>query len=271
MKLTKWAVTGFIASAGLLVYGALVEANRLQIDRLSLRLKDWPVPLDGFCIAVLADLHVRDRWSLDLARRACEQAVQAGPNVIVLPGDFVAAVNAESLALLDQALQPLAGFKGPMLASYGNHDHEGQAASDLTEVLNRHRIRVLSNEATQEAGITWVGIDSATLMKDDQKAALKSATGSDGPKVVLWHEPDMVDELEPGASLMIAGHSHGGQFRFPGGFTPMHTKLGKKYPRGFYRDAPTPLYVSRGVGTTGPPSRLNCPPELSLLTISPAD
>jgi predicted MPP superfamily phosphohydrolase len=68
---------------------------------------------------------------------------------------------------------------------------------------------------------------------------------------------------------MMSGHSHGGQFRFPGGYTPMHTDLGRAHPRGFYPDAPTPLYVSRGIGTTGPPSRFNCPPEVAILTLMP--
>ena len=90
-----------------------------------------------------------------------------------------------------------------------------------------------------------------------------------GPIIALWHEPDVVDHLPKGAALMLSGHSHGGQFTFPGGYTPMHTLNGRKYVRGFFPHAPTPLYVSRGIGTTGPPSRLNCAPEVSLLELTP--
>ncbi len=68
---------------------------------------------------------------------------------------------------------------------------------------------------------------------------------------------------------MIAGHSHGGQFRTPWGWPPMRTENGSRYLEGFFPDARTPLYVSRGVGTTFLPSRLFCPPEVSLLTLTP--
>jgi uncharacterized protein len=66
---------------------------------------------------------------------------------------------------------------------------------------------------------------------------------------------------------MISGHTHGGQFRAPWGWAPMKTRNGERYLEGFFPDAPTPLYVSRGIGTTGPPSRLNCPPEVSVLSL----
>lgn len=78
----------------------------------------------------------------------------------------------------------------------------------------------------------------------------------------------MVDQLPIEASLMLSGHSHGGQFISPWGWAPMKTRGGKKYVRGFYPDAPTPIYVSRGLGTTGPPSRLFCPPEVTILTLT---
>ena len=81
----------------------------------------------------------------------------------------------------------------------------------------------------------------------------------------------MVDLLPTGCILQLSGHSHGGQFTFPGGFTPMHTKLGEKYVRGFYPEASTPIYVSKGIGTTFLPSRLNCAPEVSILTLVPAE
>ena len=54
-----------------------------------------------------------------------------------------------------------------------------------------------------------------------------------------------------------------------GRFKPAKTRLGRKYVEGFYPDAPTPLYVSRGVGTTLFPMRLDVPPEVSLLTLEP--
>jgi hypothetical protein len=87
------------------------------------------------------------------------------------------------------------------------------------------------------------------------------------PRLAIWHEPDAVRFLPAVFDLMLSGHSHGGQFVFPGGFIPMTTKNGRKYIGGFYSNATTPLFVTKGVGTTGPPSRFLCPPEVVLLTL----
>ena len=137
----------------------------------------------------------------------------------------------------------------------------------MVELCEGLGFKVLRNTAWRHRGITFVGIDSANAYMAEPRAAMEKARKLGVPMIVLWHEPDLVDILPRGAQLMVSGHSHGGQFTFPGGFTPMHTTNGRKYVRGFYPNAPTPIYVSRGVGTTGPPSRLNCPPEVSLLEL----
>lgn len=251
----------------MLIYGCLVEANRLVGDETELFLPRWPVEKDGFRIAVLADLHVRDEWSYRLACRAVDLAIASKPDAIVLPGDFLVCPSEVTIGLLEAALAPLALLPGQVFASLGNHDIKAVAIDPVLEVLDKCLIRVLRNEAIRADGVTWAGIDSQKFGTDNAPVAMDEARALGGPIVALWHEPDFVDHLPAGASLMIAGHSHGGQFTFPGGFTPMHTKYGKKYVRGFYPGAKTPLYVSRGVGTTGPPSRFLCPPEVSLLTL----
>ena len=93
--------------------------------------------------------------------------------------------------------------------------------------------------------------------------------GVRGPAVCLWHEPDLVADLPSGCALTLSGHTHGGQGRLFGRFKPVKTRLGARYVEGFFPDAPTPLYVSRGVGTTLFPLRLDVPPEVSLLTLEP--
>lgn len=254
----------------MLIYGCLVEANRLVLEEIELELADWPEAKDGYRIAVLADLHVRDEWSYRLACQAIDMAISARPDAIVLPGDFLVCPSEVTVSLLEAALATLVLLPGQVFASLGNHDLKAVAIGPVLEVLDKCLIHVLRNEAQRANGVTWVGIDSQKFDSDNAPVAMDEARALGGPIIALWHEPDMVDQLPSGASLMIAGHSHGGQFTFPGGFTPMHTKFGKKYPRGYYPMAKTPLYVSRGVGTTGPPSRFLCPPEVSLLTIRAA-
>lgn len=253
----------------MLVYGSLHEASRLELEHRRLNLPKWPERLRGYKIAVLADLHLRGPWSRKQAERAIALALDQQPDMVVLAGDLVEDWCRPRQALAEEVLLPLLLMEGNVIAIAGNHDYYGGSADQLAPVYDRLNIKFLRNEVWVHHGISWVGIDSALEGNPlPQETVHKINTN---PAICLWHEGDAVTDFPPEvAALQISGHSHGGQFRFPGGFTPMFSRMGRAYPRGFYPDAPTPLYVSRGVGVTGPPSRFNCPPEVSLLELHPA-
>jgi predicted MPP superfamily phosphohydrolase len=267
VNLVKTALGLSVAGAGLLVYGALVESDRLVVEKKTLRLAGWPERLDGFRIAVLGDLHLTDKYSVERAKRTVAMALDEGPDMVVLPGDFVSYWKPESAWLIGEVLEPLLLMEGNVVAVPGNHDHYAPI-SLLASVLEQLNIKLLINETWRHQGVTWAGVDSFNAGTADPARTMASAFGD--PVIALWHEPDLVDMLPSGACLQISGHSHGGQFRFPFGIVPMTSRNGKKYLGGFYPNAPTPLYVTRGVGTTGPPSRFLCPPEVSLLTLKSA-
>lgn len=266
LKLLRFGMGAFVGGIGLLAYGALVEAKRLTLEKLTLRLPDWPQRLNGLRIAHISDLHLRDEYSLELAVRAARMVVDEQPDAVAITGDFVGYWKAESPWLIEQALAPLVGMNAPILAVPGNHDHFFDGVRYLRPILDELGIRLLQNESVSECGVQWVGVDSANMHRDDVRAAFANAR-NDLPTIVLWHEPDLVDRLPRRCDLMLAGHSHGGQFLAPWGWAPMTTRNGRRYRHGFYPDAATPLYVSRGVGTTGPPSRLFCPPEVTILVL----
>ncbi len=258
------------ASAATLVYGALVEANRLILERSRLRLKGWPERLRGFKIAVLADMHLRDEYTCSLGRRAVALALDEEPDMIVLPGDTVAYWKPESIDMLTEVLEPLLLMNGAVVAVPGNHEYWSGSPEWIRPIYDELNIKFLRNEVWRHQGIVWAGVDSAAAGEADPFSTMKHASEEGGPIVTLWHEPDLNEWLPEGSALMISGHSHGGQFRLPNGWAPMYTKLGEKYVDGFYPEASTPIYVSRGIGTTGPPSRLFCPPTVDILTIEPA-
>jgi predicted MPP superfamily phosphohydrolase len=95
------------------------------------------------------------------------------------------------------------------------------------------------------------------------------------PIVLLCHAPDYVDDLLTSAagravSLVLAGHTHGGQIRAPLIGPLILPPLGRKYVEGWFRFGSLQLYVNRGLGTVGVPIRFNCPPEIALLTLRAA-
>ncbi len=268
MKLRSllWGLAG--ASAATLAYGAAVEAKRLVLERRTLRLPLWPAHLEGFTVALVADFHLGNLASKDLAQRAIAMALDASPDMVVLAGDLVSSWHSAVIPMLGEVLEPLLLMNGRVCAVPGNHEYRGGTPEVMRSMCEALGIRLLRNEAWSAAGVTWVGVDSANAGRADPIAAMAHPNRADGePVVAVWHEPDVVGWLPHGAALMLAGHSHGGQFTFPWGWTPMHTRNGETYVRGFYPGAATPLYVSRGVGTTLFPARLGCAPEVSLLKL----
>jgi predicted MPP superfamily phosphohydrolase len=88
--------------------------------------------------------------------------------------------------------------------------------------------------------------------------------------ILLAHEPDFADEVMfAPVDLQLAGHSHGGQIWIPGIGAPWLPQLARKYPRGLYQLGKLTLYTNLGIGTIRVPVRLNCPPEVTLITLRP--
>jgi len=86
--------------------------------------------------------------------------------------------------------------------------------------------------------------------------------------VLLAHEPDFADHAAARpVDLQLSGHSHGGQVWIPGIGAPWLPPLAVKYPRGLYRMGKLTLYTNIGIGTIRAPIRLNCPPEITLITL----
>ena len=266
MKLGSWLGGALLGSAGLLVYGALVESKKLTLEKMAIGLPKWPSHLNGYRIALLADFHLCDAASCELAWESIDMALREEPDMVCIAGDFVSYWKDESEDMLLSSLDLLRVMNGNAVAIPGNHEYVAGTPDRLAPVLKELNVTFLRNDSWNHDNITWVGVDSANASQADPLGALISVSG-DLPIITLWHEPDRVDCLPPVSALMLSGHSHGGQFCAPWGWAPMTSKNGNRYRRGFFPDAPTPLYVSRGIGTTGPPSRLFCTPEVTILDL----
>lgn len=266
-KLLTIAATGVSAlGAGMFVYGMLFESKNLKFETFDIELQNLPERLNGFKIGVLSDFHLGHEYSVQLATSAIDQLLDAEPDVIVILGDFVNYWKSDQPRRVGEVLEPLLIMDGRVIAIPGNHDYHKGSPEILRVILDELNIKLLRNGSWLHQGIRWVGIDSINEGHDDIEKAFLDV--EDEPVIVLWHEPDQVHRLpKHRALLQLSGHSHGGQFRFPYGLVPMTSQNGKKYKDGFYPDAETPLFVSRGVGTTGPPSRFLCPPQVAMLTL----
>ncbi len=265
-----------MAAAGLTFEGFVREPQHPVAERIDVRLARLPEAFQGFRIAQITDIHFGPHMGQAGVERAMVLAQQFHPDLVALTGDFVShpfgqsngpagAKNAEPCA------DVFARWKGvPMIAVLGNHDHWNNPDM-VSGALAERGIRVLRNqaEAIERGGERmWIaGIDDALAGQADLPRSLAGIPPADAT-VLLAHEPDFADYAARfPVDLQLSGHSHGGQVRFPGIGPIVLPAMAQKYHTGLNRVSQLQVYTSRGVGVINPPVRLNCPPEVTLITL----
>lgn len=269
---TLWCGAALAGVGGTGTAYGLWEPSQIRIRRQTVALPNLPPAFVGKTIAVLADLHHGPLVGIEFIRRAVSLAQSLDADAYALVGDFAhkGTHTAEQLppclAALSELRSPLGVFAVP-----GNHDMQDSGriyretirGTSLTDLTNRSINLTLGSDSL------WLaGVDDLWWGKPDLNAALRSVP--DGAAVVLLaHNPDFA-ETSPDArvGLMLSGHTHGGQAYVPGlgtAWTPSH--FGEKYRSGLVRGPESQVFVSRGLGEAGVPLRLNCPPEINVLTL----
>jgi uncharacterized protein len=268
------AAAGALAcgTAGCSGYAHLVEPHWPQVTRLAVSVPALPRAMDGLTIAHLSDLHHGPDVPVGDVQRAVALTNSLRPDLVALTGDFVGDDSIYALPCAD-ALADLHATYGSF-ACLGNHDH-WHGAQAVIAALQGVGIRLLLNEAmpigANGTGPWIAGVDDIWEGLDD--LAQTMARVPDGsPTILLAHEPDFADSAcaWPSIVLQLSGHSHGGQVRVPIYGALIVPSYAQRYPMGFYRVKEMALYTSRGIGLVAPPVRLNCRPEIALITLHTA-
>jgi hypothetical protein len=257
----------------------VLEPNRPHIIRKDFFLPRWPERMSGFTVAVLSDFHYDPYFSVHPLHAAIPMVNDLHPDLIVLTGDFVsipligsgrkAALAADPCA---QLIRQMAAPHG-LWAVLGNHDDRTDR-KHVTHALQAVNIQVLANQSQaieRDGARFWLaGVNDVLSRTADLSKTLQPVPGGEAV-ILLAHEPDFADHVAKyPVDLQISGHTHGGQVRFPL-LPPLYLPdLGRKYIWGAYQVGPLPLYTNAGLGTLRIPMRLNCPPEITLLTLRPA-
>jgi predicted MPP superfamily phosphohydrolase len=256
---------------------AILEPNRPRVVRREIALARWPSRLDGFTVALLSDFHYDPYFSAHPLHSAIGMVNDLRPDLIALTGDFVSTPllhsNDRKAAL---AAEPCAALIGKMNARHGlwavmgNHDYFTDQ-DHVIAALQAQGIQVLSNRSVPIDGNgarLWLGgLNDVLSRTADIRATLQPVATGDAT-VLLVHEPDYAARVAAfPVDLQLSGHSHGGQVRIP--FVPpvFLPELGRKYIWGQYRIGQLTLYTNPGLGTVNLPIRLNCPPEITFLTL----
>lgn len=264
--LKSLAATSVGALAGLGAYGSAY--GRHQITRIvqDLPVRGLPAALDGIRIGMITDVHHSGTVPPQDVTRAVALLQEQSPDLIVLGGDYVSFHDRDYVGPVAELLAPLAHAPQGSFAVLGNHDDDREMPAALTArgftVLKDQRTALtIRGERVDLAGIRFWTRTVSEISK-----VLK---GTGGTTLLLAHDPRrLVEAAALDVQLVLSGHTHGGQVIVPG----IGAIAGRKFPvlAGVAERDNTALFVSRGVGTVYVPIRINCPPDVAVLTLRAA-
>jgi predicted MPP superfamily phosphohydrolase len=259
-----------LSPTGIMTYGAVVGKERYEIVERTIRLPRLSPRLAGVRLVQLTDIHVGNFMRQAKLEWYVQVVNDLDPDLVALTGDFIAS-SAHFIPACATALEKLEARNG-VFACLGNHDY-WVGAQHVTEALQAAGVEVLRNEARRlslrGATLNVAGVDDPWRGHTDFDRAL-SMGDPNAPTIMLCHQPDLFPRAaERHVDLTLAGHYHGGQIKlqFLGlEVSPAH--LVSAFVEGLYFQDRSQLYVSRGIGITGPPARLNARPEITLLHLA---
>jgi predicted MPP superfamily phosphohydrolase len=261
-------------AGGLLIaaWGVVVRRRWVRVVTIDVPIAGLPAAFDGYLLAQMSDLHVGSFCPRERVEAWVRRVNGLGADAIVLTGDYVTSgtrFHADIAATLSELSAPDGVF-----AVMGNHDYFGDG-EPLMGLLREGGVRLLRNEHTiierDTAKLCLAGVDDIYTKRIDIDRALE---GRDAalPLVVLAHDPRSFPKLaREGADLVLSGHTHWGQLAVP--FLASRYNYASTLTRfhaGLVREGAAQLYISPGLGTTGPPVRVGTWPEISLLRLRPA-
>lgn len=273
MTRRKFLKYGLLFGGVALIDGVFLEPRGLKVEDVEVGIRGLPSPFEGFTICQITDIHHSSIVPLDFVVHSVEVANSLNPDLTVLTGDYID-MEKRYMAPVFKALSTLRARHG-VISILGNHDYFiGKEYSK--EVIRSSRIPLLENShlliEKGNGALCVAGVLDFLEDTPDAAAALKGVD-KDIPRILLAHHPDFSEHLpkDERIDLVLSGHTHGGQVRLPYGIAPIvPSRYGQKYSGGLVmldRREGTKVYVSRGVGVVTIPVRLNCPPEITRITL----
>ncbi len=280
-KLNKKKAVLSISIILLIILGIWILWGNLTIGTTEYILVNDRIPdgFDGFRIVQISDLHNAQYGTGN--SRLLEELSGTSPDIIVITGDMVdyRRTNFEvALAFTKEAIS-----FAPIYYVPGNHEGRLAEYEVFKSDLEKAGVIVLGNQKMQltrnGSGITLMGMNDPRFREDfpfgDEVAYARQTLSdlcgaADGYTILLSHRPELFDlYAEYGVDLAFSGHAHGGQFRLPvvGGLVAPNQGFFPKYDAGLFSENNTTMIVSRGIGHSVLPIRINNRPEIVAVTL----
>ena len=267
-KFLKMACFGG-AAALLASYPVWIERHLVQVNHYRIPVPLLPSAFNGFRIAHLTDLHCGRFVSPSFIEGVIAKANRLKPDMIVCTGDYVLGENTtREIDTVWPILSTLRAKYG-VYSVLGNHDHWADTEKSL-EWLNRsgQDIRHTCKPITKGKERIIIG-GAGDYWEDRLKIdACFSASDENDCRILLSHNPDSIDTaFKTPLSLILSGHTHGGQVSIPFFGPPVLPVRNKRYTSGLIETEKGNLFISRGIGCAIYPIRFNCYPEIAVLEL----
>lgn len=249
----------------------------IQVSHFTIENEKIPQEFDGYKIAQISDLHNKD-WGDRLVNALEEET----PDIIVITGDLIDSSHTD----LEVAMELISQIKNmaPIYFVTGNHEAWSNQFTILKQDLLDEGVTILDNNKIilqqGEEEILLVGLQDPSFnieggMISEQTTSIESklselTNGFEGYKILLAHRPELFEAyVSENIELILSGHAHGGQIRIPfiGGLIAPNQGLLPEYTSGVYQENESNMIISRGLGNSMIPVRINNSPELVIVEL----
>jgi predicted MPP superfamily phosphohydrolase len=252
-------------AAGTVGYGTYGVLRGPRVKHVTVPLAKLPRGAHGFRIAVVSDIHLGPVLGRGFAQKVVDTINSTQPDLIAVVGDLVDG----SVKDLGPAAAPLAQLRARHGAFFvtGNHEYFS-GAEQWVEEVRRLGLRPLENARVELPAFDLAGVNDIAGESEGQGPDFTRALGdrdTSRASVLLAHQPVQIhDAVDFGVDLQLSGHTHGGQL-WPGNIV---ADLANPTLAGLERYGDTQLYVSRGAGAWGPPTRVGAPSDITVVELA---
>ena len=254
----------------------IIQNQRFEVNEITIKCETLPEDFQGYKIVQVSDLHNTEFGEKNSALLSAIK--EQSPDIIVVTGDIVDSRRTNVQIARDFVNN--ATQIAPVHYVTGNHEARVDMEDEIDFIELNENVFVLHNQSVLlkkgESVIQLIGVDDPAYraVTDDTKymnEQLENYSDNEYFKILLSHRPELFEiYVQNNMNVVFSGHAHGGQVRLPfvGGLIAPHQGLFPEYDSGIYSLNNTNMVVSRGVGDSILPLRINNPPEIIIVTLN---
>ena len=275
----KWKWLSLLA-ATIVVIGWIVWGNTaVELNEYQIKSEKVPEAFQGFRIAHISDLHNTEIGEGN--QRLIEMIESAAPDIIVITGDIIDSYHTDIAVALEFVKEAVA--IAPCYYVTGNHEArlEKEVYLAFEENMRSYGVCILHDEVVQVERdgevILLGGMDDPSfalkqngIRYSDLSNYINEMFDEKEIQILLSHRPELFSTyIDAGVDLVFSGHAHGGQFRVPfvGGVVAPNQGFFPEYDAGLFSESGANMIVSRGIGNSIIPVRINNRPEIIIIEL----